>query len=152
MIRITAKNDGFRRAGIGHPKEPTEYPADRFDGEQLKALQSEPNLIVEIIEKKTVATPQTPAEKVELIRSAKNIQALEKLTKDEDRPEVLQAILARRQILNRPNAADTIKAVKAVKTVDALDVLAKDEDRDSVTKAITKRREELTTPAKDADK
>lgn len=49
MIRITAKQDGFRRGGIAHPKEATEYPDNAFSKEQLEALQAEPLLKVEIV-------------------------------------------------------------------------------------------------------
>lgn len=48
LIRITAKQDGFRRAGITHSATPTEYPADRFTAEQWAQLQAEPMLVVEI--------------------------------------------------------------------------------------------------------
>ncbi|WP_410499702.1 HI1506-related protein [Chitinibacter sp. S2-10] len=49
MIRITAKQDGFRRAGLAHSASPTDYPNDHFSKEQLLALQAEPMLIVEVI-------------------------------------------------------------------------------------------------------
>jgi len=47
MIRITSKRDGFRRAGMAHPKGPMEYPDDRFSEDQLTALKAEAMLIVE---------------------------------------------------------------------------------------------------------
>jgi hypothetical protein len=56
MIRITAKLDGFRRAGMAHTKEPKEYPDNKFTKEQLAALTAEPMLIVEVI-----AGPKAPA-------------------------------------------------------------------------------------------
>lgn len=49
MIRIKAQQDGFRRAGIAHPAEPTEYPDDQFTAAQLKVLQAEPMLQVEVL-------------------------------------------------------------------------------------------------------
>lgn len=49
MIKITAKRDGFRRGGIAHPPAPTEYPNDRFTALELKQLQAEPMLVVEIV-------------------------------------------------------------------------------------------------------
>ncbi len=45
---ITAKKDGFRRCGIAHSKQPTEYPADHFGPEKLKQLQAEPMLTVQL--------------------------------------------------------------------------------------------------------
>lgn len=50
FIRITARRDGFRRAGIAHPARPTEHPAERFSAEQLAQLQAEPMLVVELVE------------------------------------------------------------------------------------------------------
>lgn len=47
MITITAKVDGFRRAGMAHPASVTEHPGDAFTPEQLDALKSEPMLVVE---------------------------------------------------------------------------------------------------------
>ncbi|MDW7643447.1 MAG: HI1506-related protein [Desulfuromonadales bacterium] len=50
MIRITSKYPGFRRCGIAHSKEPTDYPADRFSKKELAALKAEPMLVVEEVE------------------------------------------------------------------------------------------------------
>jgi hypothetical protein len=47
MIRITAKRDGFRRCGIAHSKQPTEYADDRFTEAELEVLFNEPMLEVE---------------------------------------------------------------------------------------------------------
>jgi len=49
MIRITAKREGFRRAGMVHPATPTDYPDDAFTAAQLAQLKAEPMLVVEAI-------------------------------------------------------------------------------------------------------
>lgn len=49
MIRITALTDGFRRCGVAHPKQATDYPDKRFTAAELKTLQTEPQLVVEIM-------------------------------------------------------------------------------------------------------
>ena len=49
MIRITSTQDGFRRCGIAHPAESTEYADDQFTAAELKTLQAEPVLKVEIV-------------------------------------------------------------------------------------------------------
>lgn len=49
-IRITAAVNGFRRAGIAHPAEPTTYPLAQFSEAQLEQLHKEPRLSVELIE------------------------------------------------------------------------------------------------------
>jgi len=48
MIKITAKKDGFRRAGISHSGT-REYPDSRFDKYQLEELKNEPMLVVEVL-------------------------------------------------------------------------------------------------------
>lgn len=50
MIRITSKVPGFRRGGMAHPAEPTEWPLEIFTDEQLDQIEVEPNLIVERLE------------------------------------------------------------------------------------------------------
>ena len=47
VIRITAKMDGFRRAGLTHPARATEYPAERFTAAERDALKAEPMLVVQ---------------------------------------------------------------------------------------------------------
>ena len=46
MIKITAKNEGFRRAGKAFSKEGKTYPDDCFTKDQLKVLKNEPMLVV----------------------------------------------------------------------------------------------------------
>lgn len=49
-LRITAKVDGFRRAGIAHSKSSVDHPVETFNSpEQLEALFAEPKLKVELI-------------------------------------------------------------------------------------------------------
>lgn len=64
MIRISAKRDGFRRAGISHAGT-REYADGRFSSEELAALKAEPLLVVEeIVEPRGTKAPATgPAEK-----------------------------------------------------------------------------------------
>ena len=49
-IKITAAQDGFRRAGVAHSKAATDHKEDAFTEEQLEALQAEPMLTVQVIE------------------------------------------------------------------------------------------------------
>lgn len=46
-IIIKSKKEGFRRAGVAHSKQATEYPVDFFTDKQLAALEAEPMLTVE---------------------------------------------------------------------------------------------------------
>lgn len=48
MIRIRSKVAGFRRCGMAHPAEWTEYPDKTFTNEQLAQLLAEPMLQVAI--------------------------------------------------------------------------------------------------------
>lgn len=51
VIRICAKRNGFRRAGIAHPDTPVEHPIKRFTPEQMERLAHEPMLIVDILDR-----------------------------------------------------------------------------------------------------
>ena len=46
-IRISSAINGFRRAGVAHPSQPTVYADDYFSAEQIKQLKAEPRLAVE---------------------------------------------------------------------------------------------------------
>jgi uncharacterized protein YunC (DUF1805 family) len=48
MITITSKQKGFRRCGIAHDDTATSYADDAFTAAQLKTLQAEPMLTVQI--------------------------------------------------------------------------------------------------------
>ncbi len=61
MIRITSKKAGFRRCGVAHPGETTEYPNDRFSKKEIAILEAEPMLVVEHV--KDAPKPQKPAPK-----------------------------------------------------------------------------------------
>ena len=47
MIRIRSKKDGFRRCGVAHPEDATDYPNDKFSKKELARLKAEPMLFVE---------------------------------------------------------------------------------------------------------
>lgn len=61
MIRIIAKKDGFRRAGMAHSSEPKDYPNNHFTPEQLEALKNEKMLVVqELPDPKPAGTGDNP--------------------------------------------------------------------------------------------
>ena len=47
MIRITSQREGFRRCGVAHSAQPTDYPDARWSAAELARLQAEPMLVVE---------------------------------------------------------------------------------------------------------
>ena len=59
-ILITSKKHNFRRAGVAHPKDVTEYPDDRFSKEELKILKAEPMLTVEIVKPEPAEVEKKP--------------------------------------------------------------------------------------------
>ncbi|SPD73810.1 conserved hypothetical protein [uncultured Desulfobacterium sp.] len=61
MIRIISRKAGFRRCGIAHPESPTDYPNDRFSGQELERLKKEPMLIVQ--ELPDTSEPDTDAKR-----------------------------------------------------------------------------------------
>ncbi|MFN3879802.1 MAG: HI1506-related protein [Nitrincola lacisaponensis] len=58
-IRITSAIEGFRRAGVAHPKSPTTYPDHFFTEEQRAQLEAEPRLVVEHIDADEITDPAT---------------------------------------------------------------------------------------------
>lgn len=50
MIRITARRDGFRRAGMSHPATPVDHPVGTFTKQQFAELMGEPMLVVQEVE------------------------------------------------------------------------------------------------------
>ena len=77
MIRIRSKYHNFRRCGLPHPKEAREYPGDRFSEQELKILNAEPVLIVEII-----PDEPEPASPDDLIAAAEEAIEAGQVTKD----------------------------------------------------------------------
>jgi hypothetical protein len=51
-VRISARTDGFRRAGVAHSAAPIDYDAGWFSPAQLEALRGEAMLIVQDVEAK----------------------------------------------------------------------------------------------------
>lgn len=60
IVRIASRREGFRRAGLAHPAQPVEHPADSFTPDQLAALKAEPMLMVDELER-PAAEPAEPA-------------------------------------------------------------------------------------------
>ena len=111
MVRITSKQAGFRRCGVAHPAEPTEYPDGRFSPKELKLLQSEPMLVVEIGGSgqsgggNDNAGRPNAKETIALILTIKDVVELDKLAaENQDRKSVLDAIDKQRKALEQPEA------------------------------------------------
>ncbi len=60
MIKITSKKINFRRCGVAHPKEPTEYPDDKFTKKELKILDGESMLRVEYLDDEEIIKTPPP--------------------------------------------------------------------------------------------
>lgn len=65
-IIITSKKHLFRRLGIAHPAQATEYPDGRFTDAQLEILKADPMLTVEIV--KTTESTESTEDKEEALR------------------------------------------------------------------------------------
>ena len=59
VIDITAKRDGFRRAGMVHSEQTRTYPLSQFTKEQIRQLQEESMLVVAIRNKDDNSGQQT---------------------------------------------------------------------------------------------
>jgi hypothetical protein len=103
-VCITAKKACFRRCGVDHPSTRTEYPDGTFTADEVKELQREPMLVVELIPSgKTL----TAAETIALVLAATTLDALDALAAGETRKTVLDAIGKRRGDLQQPAAPET---------------------------------------------
>lgn len=60
VLRITAKVDGHRRAGIAHPDTAVDHPAGAFDEQQIAALNADPMLVVHEIDVADPAPEKAP--------------------------------------------------------------------------------------------
>lgn len=98
MILIASKNDGFRRCGVAHPKQSTEYPNDRFTADELVQLKNEPMLVVQVTDGGGSGRPNVQAS-IALIQAATTIEELDKLATGEERKGVQDAIAKRRSEL-----------------------------------------------------
>ncbi|MBW2559967.1 MAG: hypothetical protein JRE40_03815 [Deltaproteobacteria bacterium] len=46
MIIIKSKQDGFRRCGVAHTKQPVEHPDDKFSEAEIAVMEADPMLTV----------------------------------------------------------------------------------------------------------
>lgn len=102
MIRISAKQEGFRRCGVAHTTAPVEYSDDQFTTEQLAWLRAEPMLVVEII--KNEPSRPTATDAIATVKAAATVDALNALAAGEERKSVQAAIEARRKELTSEGA------------------------------------------------
>ncbi len=97
MIRITSSREGFRRAGIAHSKEPTDYADDHFNKDELKILRAEKMLTVEIgADKKQTIKPPNVGETVALVEKIETLADLDIMVVGETRKGVIEAIEKKR--------------------------------------------------------
>jgi len=61
-ITITAKRHLFRRCGVNHPKDPTQYPDGTFTDTEIKTLSADPMLTVKVTEAETETEPESKTE------------------------------------------------------------------------------------------
>lgn len=101
MIIITSKQHGFRRCGVAHPAETTEYPDGTFTPEQIEILHAEPMLVVLEAEEADaeLTNKQVPARQLVAMVKQATAEDLDKMAEGETRKQVLDAIAARRQEL-----------------------------------------------------
>lgn len=106
MIRITAKQEGFRRCGVNHPATTTEYPDSRFSAKELKILQAEPMLVVDVVAGGKPAGSEAEkqlnvGDTVALVLAAATVEELDKFA-DDTRKGVIDAVAKRRADLAGP--------------------------------------------------
>lgn len=97
MIRITSKQEGFRRAGMAHSIKPKEYADDKFSKEQLAALKAEPMLIVEILEPNKTDEDLSLLTIAQLTKKISEFQPVEML-KGVKKVELIEILEAHREV------------------------------------------------------
>jgi hypothetical protein len=109
IVRITSRVEGFRRAGVPHSKTPTDYPLETFTRAQLKALEAETRLTVEVLEAED-EEPKTKrpnaTETIKLIEAVKNLSELAAFFDGEERKTVLEALTRRSEELGQAAASE----------------------------------------------
>lgn len=94
MIKITSKRDGFRRCGIAHSTAAVEYADDRFTEKELEILQSEPMLVVVLVDYQGsgegAGKPNAKAT-IELLKAATSLEEFDKIMVGEERDSVVKA-------------------------------------------------------------
>ena len=141
MLIITSKQHGFRRCGVAHPAEPTEYQDGAFTPEQIEILHREPMLMVLEADEAGAELPGLltgATDKIAFIKTVDAGEKLDRLAEGETRKTVLDAIAARRQGLEDGKIA----LVKAADK-EELAKLAEGETRKAVQDAIVARSQEL---------
>ncbi|SIS87927.1 HI1506-related protein [Neptunomonas antarctica] len=112
-VRITAAIQGFRRAGVAHPAEPTTYPVSEFSETQLAQLQKEPRLVVEFVD-----APETDSDDAHQSQEgAVEPDSMEPVLKDMTLPD-LKLIAGTGNIagyasMNKPTLISAIEAARA---------------------------------------
>lgn len=99
MIRIIAKEEGFRRCGVAHSTTATDHPDGRFTPNQLKILVNEPMLKVQQLDNPGSDGPgdrPNATATIALVQAAQTLEELNKLAEGEDRKGVQTAIAKRR--------------------------------------------------------
>ncbi len=61
-IRIRSRRGGFRRCGVAHSAEPTDWPDNSWTDEQLETMAAEPMLTVERIPFPAPEPEKSPAD------------------------------------------------------------------------------------------
>jgi len=106
MIRIRSKQDGFRRCGVAHPATTVDHPDGTFTPDQVELLQTEPMLMVEIVEVEGEGNanlgkvkPPTAVELIARIAEAKTVEEIGAIIGDDTRKTVIDAGCARKAVL-----------------------------------------------------
>jgi len=102
MITITAKRDGFRRCGVAHTTKPALFLDDAFTPEQLRQLQAEPMLVVELLtDEPKVPGPDEPLK--EDVMEGQAVAEIESQGPAEPQDETEEAKAATKNVRKKTN-------------------------------------------------
>lgn len=130
MIVISSKRHLFRRCGVAHTKESTEYPDDRFTEEELETLATEPMLAVKYVEDpEDEAEAKAKADAEAKARAEAETKAKAEADAAEKKAEVELLTAARKAIKDGNAISGGRPDVKAMEKILGRNITAADRDR-----------------------
>jgi len=88
-IRIAARREGFRRAGMAHPLGPVEHPPGTFTAEQIEQILADPNLVADVLDGSASQQSAVAPELAELVAAIPPEQ-LQAFAEHPDRARLLE--------------------------------------------------------------
>lgn len=110
ILRITAKRDGYRRCGVGHPGEAVDHALDVFNAKQIEILKADSMLVVQEMDADAAADAAGAKDDVARLRAEAEA---DRKAAAEDRKKAAEELKAAAE--DRKKAADELTAAEKVR-------------------------------------